>query len=111
MSCTDGSTIKDVSNSYGKTGAAAIIYESALNSDPIILKSNLGIQSNNYAAELEGIRLGLDYLNHCPLKGSVLFLVVCIPAITASFSLPVSRDYNKEVRTNLVICNNLIELF
>ena len=106
---TDGSTIQGPSKTYGKTGASAIIYPLNITNEPIILKSQLGTQSNNYAAELEGIRLGLEFINRIPINdGKVLFLVDCMNAITSSFTLPVNRDYNKEVQMNLLLCQNLI---
>ena len=107
--CSDGSTLKVDQESCGKSGAAAVIYDNNLLNDPVMLKRDLGTQSNNYVAELVGINIGLKYLESCIETGSALFLVDCLPALNSSFSSKIGKTYTNEVAQNVLLTRQLLE--
>jgi ribonuclease HI len=96
---TDGSKLGE--RSYGKAGAAAIIYKRNIDSTPSQLKALLGTESNSFMAEMVGIQLGLKFVKSVEVPSKVLFLCDCTEALKSSFELPVQREYNHISRSNL----------
>ena len=71
----------------GPTAAGACLYIQGLNSDPIQLKRPVSPSCNNYVGELNGIHLGLDWLDSQKIKNKEIHLFVdCQPAIRTIFS-------------------------
>ena len=80
---SDGSAL----GNPGPTGAGACLYMKGLNSDPIQLKRPVSPSCNNYVGELNGIHLGLDWLDSQKIKHKEIHLFVdCQPAIRTIFS-------------------------
>ena len=96
---SDGSKLGK--NSYGKTGASAVMYKNDVESTPSLLKSSLGTESNSYYAEMIGIELGLRYMSSVEEPSNVLLLSDCISALKAGFQLPIQLEYNSISRSNL----------
>ena len=75
---------------------------------PEVITANLGVLSNSYEGELKGIELGLDDLQSTGIVNSkILYLVDCRPALEASFSNLISKDYNHSSITNKELLLNL----
>ena len=92
---TDGSTLKESSLSYGKSGSSAIIYENNFSANPIILKESIGNDCNNYIAEINANILGLSYIVDNEIKDkNILFLGDCCPASSTVFNNNLASDYN-----------------
>ena len=96
---SDGSKLGE--GSYGKTGAAAVIYKESIENPPSTLKVSLGTESNSYYAEMKGIELGLKYMRNVEEPSKALFLSDCTSALKSSFELPVAREYTSISRINL----------
>ena len=79
---SDGSKLGE--GSYGKTGAAAVIYKESIENPPSTLKVSLGTESNSYYAEMKGIELGLKYMRNVEEPSKALFLSDCTSALKSS---------------------------
>ena len=107
---TDGSTMKyDNNSSLGPSAAAAIVFRRDNMRHPIdTLQRNLGSISHNYEAELTGIQLALQYLQQQKISNTkVLVVCDCVPAIEATFTNKITRDYNHIIMNNKEILNDL----
>ena len=116
---TDGSTLKyDNNSSLGPSAAAAIVFRRGNMRHPTeVLKRSLGSISHNYEAELTGIQLALQYLHDQRISNTkVLVVCDCVPAMEATFTNKITRDYNhvtmnnKEILHDLTTHNNNIDV-
>ena len=106
---TDGSTLKEGSDSLGPSGAAAVVFgREDTESEVNVITSNLGSLSHNYEAELIGLNLGLNFLQQEEIKNNkILFVSDCVPAIEATFTNKISKDYNIIIMSNKHILHHL----
>ena len=106
---TDGSTLKQDNCNLGPSAAAAIVFKKDNMRDPIdVIQENLGIISHNYEAELVGLNLALKYLQHQKICHSkVLIVSDCIPAMEATFTQKITKDYNHTIMSNKNILYDL----
>ena len=94
---TDGSTLKyDNNSSLGPSAAAAIVFRRDNMRHPTeVLQRSLESISHNYEAELTGIQLALQYLHDQRITSTkVLVVCDCVPAMEATFTNKITRDYN-----------------
>ena len=74
-------------NNPGPTGVGALVYIDGYNSVPVLIKKAVTPMGNNYAGELVGIQIGLefladlDYVKDRPIH----ILTDCQPAIRTAF--------------------------
>jgi ribonuclease HI len=107
---TDGSTLKEESrSSLGPSGAAAIVFAKENMRDPLdVATTNLGPLSHNYEAELAGLQLALQLLQHKGVNHKYVLVVSdCIPAMESTFTNKITVDYNHTIMSNKNILYNL----